>query len=80
MTVYRSYFCFLAKIPDSIFLNFRLKLIKQIRSEVNQLRPFYDEIKETNEKLISAYASDDTSKIKMKYDRIVTRFNDLTNK
>lgn len=74
---------------EFLFLIFTQKLqfifssfskIKQIRSEVNQLKSFYDEIKETNERLIGAYVSDDTSKIKMKYDRLVTRFNDLTNK
>ena len=37
-------------------------------------------MKETNEKLITLYSNDDTSKIKIKYDRLVSRFNDVANR
>ena len=54
--------------------------VQKIKSELNQLKQLFDELKDINETIIRKYQTDDTSNIKVKYDRLVTRFNDLCNK
>jgi hypothetical protein len=51
---------------------------KQIKSEVNQLKQLFDELKDINQTIIDKYLLDDTSKIRIRYERLVQRFNELS--
>lgn len=51
-----------------------------MKSKLNQIKQMFEELKNVNEKILNKYKNDDTSKIKIKYDRSVTRFNDLGNR
>lgn len=53
---------------------------KILRSELNQLRPFFDNINETNKSILDSYASDDTNAHRVKFERLAARFQDLENK
>lgn len=55
-------------------------LFQKTRSELNQIKQLFDELKEINEKMLNKYQANDTSKVKLKYDRLVSRFNDLNNR
>ena len=40
----------------------------------------FNELEEINERVLKKYETNDTSKIKLKYDRLVSRFTELSNK
>lgn len=71
-------------LPDITFGQDTLKRqksqYKQIKNELNQTKQLFEELKEINEKIMNKYSTDDTSKIKIKYDRMVSRFNELVNR
>lgn len=47
---------------------------------MNQIKVLFDEIKEINERILTKYDAEDTSKVKVKYERLVSRFDELCNK
>ena len=51
---------------------------KEIRSEINQLKALFEELKDITQAIIYKYQSDDISKIRIRYERLVTRFNELS--
>lgn len=51
---------------------------KEIRVEINHLKQLFEELREVNQTIIDKYLFDDTSKIRVKYERLVTRFNELS--
>ena len=53
---------------------------KNVKSELNQIKDLFDELKDIHEAIINKYQTNDTSKIKLKYDRLVSRFNEICNR
>ena len=51
---------------------------KEFRSEINQLKSLFDELKDITQAIIFKYQSDDVNKIKIRYERLVSRFNELS--
>ena len=51
---------------------------KEFRSEINQLKALFDELKDITQAIIFKYQSDDVNKIKIRYERLVSRFNELS--
>jgi DNA repair exonuclease SbcCD ATPase subunit len=51
---------------------------KEVRSEINQLKGLFEELKDITQAIIYKYQSDDISKIRIRYERLVTRFNELS--
>lgn len=54
--------------------------MQRTKSELNQIKVLFDEIKEINERILTKYEAEDTSKVKVKYERLVSRFEELCNK
>lgn len=51
---------------------------KEMRAEINQLKSLFDELKEINQTIIEKYQTDDISKIRLRYERLVSRFNEIS--
>lgn len=60
--------------------NLFFSLMQRTKSELNQIKVLFDEIKEINERILTKYEAEDTSKVKVKYERLVSRFEELCNK
>jgi F0F1-type ATP synthase gamma subunit len=76
-----KYILFLSKIENVILLRIKILIFfKKTRNELNQIKQLFDELKDINEKIMNKYQANDTSKVKVKYDRLVSRFNDINNR
>jgi F0F1-type ATP synthase gamma subunit len=51
---------------------------KEFRSEISQLKELFDELKDITQAIIFKYQSDNIDKIKIRYERLVSRFNELS--
>ena len=51
---------------------------KETRNEINQLKALFDELKEITQAIMHKYQTDDISKVRIRYERLVTRFNELS--
>jgi hypothetical protein len=53
---------------------------KNLRSDLSELSASFEQLKSQSSILIKTYENDDTSKFKLRYDRLASRYNDLSNR